>query len=68
MPTPYQALWAVTQGGAYQLHLDHLMGSIECGKYADFTVLEQSPLDVDPMAIRDIGVWGTVLGGVPQPC
>ncbi len=64
----FDALWAVTQGAAYQLHLDHLLGSIECGKYADFTVLEQSPLDVDPMAIRDIGVWGTVLGGVPQPC
>ncbi len=63
----YDATWAVTQGSAYQLHLDHLMGSIECGKYADFTVLEASPLDVDPMAIRDIGVWGTVLGGVAQP-
>ena len=62
----HDALWAVTQGSAHQLHLDHLMGSIECGKYADFAVLDASPLDVDPMAIRDIGVWGTVLGGVPQ--
>ncbi|MCB1000221.1 MAG: amidohydrolase [Acidimicrobiales bacterium] len=65
--TPYQALWAVTQGSAYQLHLDHLMGSIECGKYADFTVLDDDPLGVDPMALRDIGVWGTVLGGVARP-
>lgn len=62
----YDALWAVTQGAAYQLHLDHLMGSIECGKYADFAVLAESPLDVDPMHIRDIEVWGTVLGGVKQ--
>jgi predicted amidohydrolase YtcJ len=61
------ALWAVTQGSAHQLHLDHLLGSIECGKYADFTALEQSPLAVDPMAIRDIGVIGTVLGGVARP-
>jgi predicted amidohydrolase YtcJ len=64
--TAYDALWAVTQGSAYQMHLDHLMGSIECGKYADFTVLDESPLEVDPMAIRDIGVWGTVVGGVVQ--
>jgi hypothetical protein len=62
----YDALWAVTQGAAYQLHLDHLMGSIECGKYADFAVLAESPLDVDPLHIRDIEVWGTVLGGVKQ--
>lgn len=65
--TAEQALWAVTQGSAYQLHLDHLMGSIECGKYADFTALDASPLEVEPMALRDIAVRGTVLGGVPQP-
>ncbi|MFN8022030.1 MAG: amidohydrolase [Acidimicrobiales bacterium] len=63
----HDALWAVTQGSAYQLHLDHLMGSIECGKYADFTVLDADPLEVDPMNLREIGVWGTVLGGVAQP-
>ncbi|MFM7395298.1 MAG: amidohydrolase [Cyanobium sp.] len=63
----YDALWAVTQDAAYQMHMDHLMGSIECGKFADFTVLEASPLEVEPMAIRDIGIWGTVVGGVKQP-
>ena len=36
------------------------------GKAADFTILEDDPLNVDPMAIRDIGVWGTVLRG--RPC
>ena len=64
--TPAQALHAVTLGSAYQLHLDDMMGSIEPGKFADFAVLEESPLDVDPMAIKDIKVWGTVLGGVKQ--
>lgn len=63
----YDALWAVTQDAAYQMHLDHELGSIECGKWADFAVLDASPLDVDPMAIKDIGVWGTVVGGVPYP-
>lgn len=62
--TPYQALWAVTQGAAYQMHLDAELGSIECGKRADFAVLAESPLDVDPMVIKDIEVWGTVVGGV----
>ena len=61
------ALRSVTLGSAYQLHLDHEFGSIECGKAADFTVLEDDPLAVDPMAIRDIGVWGTVVGGAPCP-
>ncbi len=62
-----QALRAVTLGAAYTMHLDHLVGSIESGKLADFAVLAQDPTAVEPMAIRDIEVWGTVLGGVPQP-
>jgi predicted amidohydrolase YtcJ len=63
--SPESALRAVTLGAAHQLHLDHELGTIECGKAADFTVLEDDPLAVDQMAIRDIGVWGTVVGGVP---
>lgn len=65
--TPYEALEAATLGGAYQIHLDHEIGTIEAGKWADFAVLGDSPLDVDPMAIRDIPVWGTVVGGVVYP-
>jgi predicted amidohydrolase YtcJ len=63
--TPYEALHAATIGGAFQLHMDHEVGSIEAGKFADFAVLADSPLDVDPLGIRDIAVWGTVVGGVP---
>jgi predicted amidohydrolase YtcJ len=59
------ALHSVTLGSAYQLHLDDEFGSIECGKAADFSVLEDNPLTVDPMKIKDIGVWGTVIDGVP---
>lgn len=61
------ALKAITINAAYVLRLDHLAGSIEVGKWADFAVLEQSPYDVDPTAIRDIAIWGTVLGGVKLP-
>src|SRR5699024_3945537 len=41
-----EALHAITQGAAYTLSMDHLVGSIEVGKYADFCVLEQDPLAV----------------------
>lgn len=64
---PETALHAVTLGAAWQLKLDHEIGSIEAGKMADFAVLEDDPLEVDPITIKDIGVWGTVLGGVPLP-
>lgn len=62
--SPQSAMRAVTTSAAYQLHLDNEFGTIECGKAADFTVLEHNPLTVDPMAIKDIGVWGTIVGGV----
>ncbi|MEQ1647927.1 MAG: amidohydrolase [Hyphomicrobiaceae bacterium] len=57
------ALKTITLGAAYSLKLDHEVGSIECGKRADFTVLDENPLEVDPMALKDIGIWGTVQGG-----
>ena len=57
------ALHAITLGAAYTLKMDHLVGSIEVGKYADFAVLEQDPTLIDPDHLKDISVWGTVLGG-----
>ncbi len=63
--SPYSAMRAATLGAAYQLKMDHEVGSIEPGKLADFAVLSDNPLIVDPMAIRDIEVNATVLGGVP---
>lgn len=59
------ALHAVTLGAAYTLKLDHEIGSIECGKRADFCVLHDDPTAIDPMALKDLRVWGTVLGGRP---
>ena len=59
------ALHAITLGAAYTIRMDHLVGSIEPGKYADFAVLEQDPYAVAPEALKDVPVWGTVVGGVP---
>ncbi|UPJ66820.1 amidohydrolase [Bradyrhizobium sp. 191] len=58
-----QALAAITIGAAYTLKLDHLIGSIECGKFADFAVLDDDPLAVAPAGLKDVPVWGTVVGG-----
>ncbi|AVQ85462.1 MULTISPECIES: amidohydrolase [unclassified Variovorax] len=58
-----QALRAITLGAAWTLKLDGEIGSIECGKRADFCVLEDDPLEMDPMALKDARVWGTVLSG-----
>jgi predicted amidohydrolase YtcJ len=62
----YDALRAVTIDAAYTLRMDHAAGTIESGKWADFAVLEADPLHVDPLEIRDIPVWGTILAGEPH--
>ena len=61
------ALKAVTIDAAYSIQLEKELGSITPGKYANFTVLEESPYAVEPMALKDIAVWGTVLEGRVQP-
>jgi len=57
------ALRAITLGAAYTLKMEHLVGSIEVGKFADFAVLEDDPGEVAPERLKDLQVWGTVLGG-----
>lgn len=61
------ALRAVTLDSAYLLKMDDRVGSIEPGKFADFAILDDDPLGVDPIAIKDIGVAGTVFAGVVHP-
>ena len=61
------ALRAITIEAAYLLHKDDILGSIEVGKYADFTILDEDPLSVDKTRLKDIRIWGTVVGGIPFP-
>ncbi len=61
--TVAQALHAITLGAAWTLGLEHEIGSIEVGKRADFAVLHDDPLAVDPLALKAVRVAGTVLGG-----
>jgi len=61
------ALRAITLGAAFTLRLDHLVGSIEPGKYADFAVLDDDPTTVSVEALKDVSVWGTVIDGIARP-
>ncbi len=61
------ALRAVTLDAAFSLRLEQEVGSIEPGKRANFTILEDNPVTCDPDAIKDIEVWGTVMEGRVLP-
>ena len=57
-----RALRGVTIDAAYQKHLDHLIGSIEPGKLADFVILGADPFRVEPTRIADIPIRATIVG------
>ena len=58
-----EALKAITIDAAHVLGLEKDLGTIEAGKLADFTVLDQSPYDVGPEQLKSIKVWGVVFEG-----
>ncbi len=61
--TAYEALEAVTISAAYQNFEDAEKGSIEVGKRADLVIMDESPLEVAPMSIKDIQVLETIKDG-----
>ena len=61
--SPWKALKAVTINAAHHLNQEDLIGSISIGKKADFVILEENPLKVDPEHIKDIKIFGTVFEG-----
>mgnify|MGYP005709850589 CR=1 FL=1 len=63
-----QALHAITIGAAYTLKLDHEIGSLETGKRADVAILDDDPTAVDPAALKDVPIWGTMVGGRVFAC
>ena len=61
--TRYEALKMFTVNAARIGFEEHLKGSIETGKLADFTVLSGNPYSVEPEAVGDIKVEMTIVGG-----
>lgn len=62
-----QALRAITINAAHSWRMDEEMGSIAPGKVANFTVLDDNPLAVDPIKLKDIPIWGTIFEGKVYP-
>jgi predicted amidohydrolase YtcJ len=58
-----RAMRAITIDAAYILGVADRIGSLEPGKFADLTILEGDPFEVDTMDIKDVPVWGTALSG-----
>ena len=61
--TPLTGLKAMTLWAAYQHFEERSKGSIETGKTADFVVLSDNPLKIDPAKIADIRVLETIKAG-----
>ncbi|MFZ5832818.1 MAG: amidohydrolase [Planctomycetota bacterium] len=61
------ALRAMTIDAAFSIQLENEVGSIEVGKMANLTILQENPYAVPPTKIKDIAVWGTMLEGRVQP-
>ncbi|HAQ22659.1 MAG TPA: hydrolase [Acidimicrobiaceae bacterium] len=65
--SPYDAIAAVTIEPAWQLFLDHEIGSLAAGKLADATVIDGDPFAMDPAHWPDIGIEATMLSGRVYP-
>ncbi|WP_320777415.1 amidohydrolase [Streptomyces sp. CRN 30] len=61
--TPYEALYAYTVGSAHAEHAEHRKGRLTRGMLADFAVLSDDLLTVDPARIDTLSVGATVIGG-----
>ena len=58
-----QALIGYTITSAYASFEEDVKGSLEPGKLADFVILDQNLLEIDPVAIKDVKVLMTFVGG-----
>jgi predicted amidohydrolase YtcJ len=57
------AIGAFTMGSAYVNHLDRLTGSIEVGKFADLTVIDQNLFEIPPIEMPKARVEMTFVEG-----
>ena len=65
--SPLAALKGVTLDAAYIMGLEDDYGSISEGKLANFTILSENPLSVNPQTIKDIEIKATIVEGKHYP-
>jgi predicted amidohydrolase YtcJ len=58
-----EAIRAYALGPAFAAGLEEIQGHLSPGALADLVVLESDPATIDPHAIKDIQVLGTMVGG-----
>ena len=63
----YNALQAITSNAAFVLRIDGLTGTIIAGKKADFVILAEDPMKVEPFKLKDIKILETVFEGKSFP-
>ncbi|MEN9599691.1 MAG: hypothetical protein RL596_2010 [Bacteroidota bacterium] len=61
--TVYEAMKSITIWGAWQHFEESTKGSLLKGKLADLVVLDQNPLKIEPMKLKDIKVVQTIKEG-----
>jgi hypothetical protein len=61
--TPYEAMQMITIWGAEQYGEQATKGSIKEGKLADFVILSDNPVTIDPKDINTIQVLETIKDG-----
>lgn len=61
--TIVEAIKGYTIWAAYAAFQEDILGSIEVGKYADFTILDKDILTIEPMEILNTNVLYTIVGG-----
>lgn len=63
--TAFEALRGFTLAAAHAGFAEHRVGSLEPGKRADFVILAQNPLAIDPAGPRSLQIRATYVDGKP---
>jgi predicted amidohydrolase YtcJ len=63
-----QALRMMTFEPAYAVSQEHVLGTLEPGKFADMIILSDNPMTVGPSKLKDLEVWMTMVGGSVEYC
>lgn len=64
--SPEETVRAYSFGSAYASHQEMSLGTLEVGKFADFTVLSRDILSAEPEMTGETSVTGNAVGGIVQ--